>query len=134
MKARTMRRIYLREAVCMLLFVQLLVRFVRPETVFAWARRPPRCVRRFAGEEIGWACWAVETIGAKGWIKASSMSRALAAHAMLRRRGVASRFCLGVARDGNAFVTRAWVEAGQTVVLGGGGSQVTRLAAFGGTH
>jgi hypothetical protein len=132
MTARTMRRIYLSEAVCILFLVGLAVRFVRPETLFAWARRPPRRIRRFASEEIGWVSWALETISSKHWLRASSASRAIAAQAMLRRRGISSRLCLGVARDGEALVTHAWVEVGQTTVVGGAEvSRSTRLVAFG---
>jgi hypothetical protein len=112
MKIKTMRRVYLREAT---------------------ARRPPRHNQRFAADEVAWISWAVETIGAKPWMKAASLPRALAAHAMLRRRGVASRLCIGVAREGNQLATHAWVEVGKGRIVGGrdaGG--FTRLAEFGG--
>jgi Transglutaminase-like superfamily len=132
MKARTMRRIYLREAVCILFLVTLAARLVRPEKLFAWARRPPRRIRRFASEEIHWVSWAFETIDAKRWLRTSSASRALAAQAMLRRRGISSRLCFGVARNGQALVTHAWVEVGQTDILGrADASRSTRLVALG---
>src|SRR3984957_20519532 len=99
MTPRTMRRIYLREAAVMLVLARLAVRFVSAARIFAWADRPPRCVRRFAVDEITWVSWAVENLGAKPWMNTQCLSRALAAHAMLRRRGIASRLCLGVARD-----------------------------------
>jgi Transglutaminase-like superfamily len=68
----------------------------------------------------------------KGWMKASSASRALAAQTMLRRRGISSRLCLGVARDGDALVTYAWVEVDQIAVFGGAeASRSVRLAVFG---
>ena len=38
-------------------------------------------------------------VGASPWMNALCLPRALAAHAMLRRRGIASRLCLGVARE-----------------------------------
>jgi hypothetical protein len=52
---------------------------------------------------------------------------------MLRRRGISSRLCIGVAREGNEIFTCAWVEVGQKKIIGGrdaGG--FTRLAEFGG--
>jgi Transglutaminase-like superfamily len=135
MKVRAMRRIYLREAFCVLLMVRLTVRFARPNKVFAWAGRPPQRVRRFVGDEIGWVCWGIETVASKGWISASSVSRALAVHWMLRRRGISSRLCLGVASDGKALATHSWVEVGQTIVFGNAGaSRSTRLATFGGSR
>ena len=99
MTPRTMRRVYLREAAVMLVLARLAVRFVPPARIFAWADRPPRRIRRFAADEIAWVSWAVENLGAKPWMNALCLPRALAAHAMLRRRGIASRLCLGVARD-----------------------------------
>ena len=43
---------------------------------------------------------------------------ALAAQAMLRRRDIASRLCLGVARDEGALSAHAWIEVGQDVIVG----------------
>jgi transglutaminase superfamily protein len=127
-----MRRLYLREAVCSLLFVRLAVRFIGPERVFKWTARPPRHIRRFADDEVAWVSWALETVDLKGWMKASSASRALAAQTMLRRRGISSRLCLGVARDDEALVTHAWVEVDQIAVFGSAeASRSVRLAVFG---
>ena len=133
MTPRTMRRVYLREAAVMLVLARLAVRFVSPARIFAWANRPPRRIRRFAVDEIGWVSWAVENLGAKSWMNALCLPRALAAHAMLRRRGIASRLCLGVARDRGALGAHAWVEIGNDKIVGGAeASGFTRLATFGG--
>jgi hypothetical protein len=60
--------------------------------------------------------------------------RALAAHAMLRRRGIASRVCLGVARAGDKLAAHAWVEIGEDKVLGGAeANEFARIAEFGGS-
>jgi hypothetical protein len=134
MKIKTMRRVYLREAAVLLVLARLAVRLASPARVFAWANRPPRHSQRFAVDEVAWISWAVETIGAKPWMKTQSLPQALAAHAMLRRRGISSRLCIGVAREGSALATRAWVEVGENKIVGGrdvGG--FTRLAEFGGT-
>ncbi len=116
----------------MLVLARLAVRLVAPARLFAWANRPPRRIRRFAGEEASWIAWAVEDVGARVWMNASCLPRALAAHAMLRRRGIASRLCLGVARAGDALAAHAWVEIGADKIVGAAeAAAFTRLAAFG---
>jgi hypothetical protein len=135
MKAKTMRRVYLREAAVMVVLARLAVRFVPPARVFAWANRPPRRIHRFAVDEVRWITWAVETIGAKPWMNALCLPRALAAQAMLRRRGIASRLCLGVARDGVELHAHAWVEVGKEKIVGATDANAfTRLAEFGGAY
>jgi hypothetical protein len=53
---------------------------------------------------------------------------------MLRRRGIASRLCLGVARGRDALNAHAWVEIGNDKIVGGAEADgFTRLATFGGT-
>ena len=132
MTPRTMRRVYLREAAVMLVLAQLAARFVSPARIFAWADRPPRRIRRFAVDEIGWVSWAIENLGTKPWMNAPCLPRALAAHAMLRRRGIESRLCLGVARERGALSAHAWVEIGDAKIVGGAeAGGFTRLATFG---
>jgi hypothetical protein len=133
MKVKTMRRVYLREAAVMLVLARLAVRFVPPARVFAWANRPPRRIHRFAIDEVNWISWAVENLGARPWMHALCLPRALAAHAMLRRRGIASRLCLGVAREGGELAAHAWVEIDNNkIVRGTEADGFTRLAEFGG--
>src|SRR5208282_11387 len=131
MKVRTRRRLYLREAALMLVLARLAVRFVSPARVFAWASRPPRRIHRFALDEISWISWAIENLGERSWINAFCLPRALAAHAMLRRRGIASRLCLGVASEGGELAPHAWVEVGNVKIVGKADG-FTRLAEFGG--
>jgi len=134
MKTKTMRRVYLREAAVMLVLARLAVRFVPQSRLFAWADRPPRRICRFASDEAEWISWAIEYLAAQSWLNALSLPRALAAHAMLRRRGIVSRLCLGVAREGRQVATHAWVEIGNGKLLGGAeAGRFTRLAAFGRT-
>jgi len=117
----------------MLVLARLAVRFVPPARIFAWVDRPPRRIRRFATDEIAWVSWAVENLGARSWMNALCLPRALAAHAMLRRRGIASRLCLGVARDREALSAHAWVEIGDDKIVGGAEADgFTRLGSFGG--
>ena len=100
MKLRTRRRLYLREAFIALLLARIAVRLIAPIHIFAWVDRPPKRTARFAGVEIDWVAWAIEAAAAKWPIDASCLPCALAVHAMLRRRGIASRICLAVARTG----------------------------------
>jgi|SRR6185437_10999260 len=132
MKSNTIRRAYLREATVMLALAQLAVRFVPADRLFSWADRPPRRINRFAVDEVSRVAWAVERVGNNPWMNALCLPRALAAQAMLRRRGVASRLCLGVARDGKQLIAHAWVEIGENkLILDPAIARFTRLAEFG---
>jgi hypothetical protein len=133
MTPKTMQRLYLREAAIMLFVARLVVRCVPPARVLAWANRPPRRICRFATDELRWTAWAIEHVAAGGRMKSACLPRALAAQAMLRRRGILSRLCLGVARAGGETLAHAWLEVGEDRIVGGddaGG--FTRLAEFGG--
>ncbi|MEJ2376068.1 MAG: lasso peptide biosynthesis B2 protein [Pseudolabrys sp.] len=132
MTPATLRRVYRREARLMLVLARLAMRFIPPARIFAWAGRPPRRLRRFAADEARWVAWAVEREGAR--MNALCLPRALAAQAMLRRRGIASRLCLGVARDDGVLEAHAWVEIGRDKVVGASeAGAFTPLAAYGGS-
>jgi hypothetical protein len=132
MKAATMRRAYVREAAVMLVAARLAVRLVPPQRLFAWANRPPRRIRRFAADEAEWVAWAIKTVATRPWMRTLCLPSALAAHAMLRRRGIESRLCLGVARNGGTLAAHAWIEIGDDKIVGGAEADgFTRLAAFG---
>ena len=103
-------RRYLREAAAMLVLARVAVRLVPAARLFAWAGKPPRRIKRFAASEIAWIAWAVETLSGRSWMRGHELARALAAQAMLRRRGIASQLCVGVARDGARLAAQAWVE------------------------
>jgi hypothetical protein len=134
MKAETIQRIYLREATVSLLLARVAVRVIPAARVFGWANRPPRQTRRFAADEIGWVLWSIDAAAAKFRKETLCLPRALAAHSMLRRRGITSRVCLGVAREQDKLTAHAWVEVGEdrTVASPGAGA-FTRLAEFGGS-
>jgi hypothetical protein len=133
MKLKSIRRMYLREAAVMIALARLAVRFIPPGRIFSWADRPLNNIHRFAGDEASWVAWAVGNVAAKSWINAHCLHRALAAHAMLRRRGIASRLCLGVARKQSGLAAHAWVEVGkQKIETGGEEAGYALLAEFGG--
>jgi hypothetical protein len=134
MKVRTVRRVYLREAAVSLFLARIAVRVIPAARVFAWATRPPRRIRRFTADEAAWVLWAIDKAAAKSRSEALCLPRALAAHSMLRRRGIASRVCLGVAREQDNLIAHAWVEVGDNnIVASPGSSTLTRLAEFGGS-
>ena len=111
MKAKTMRRVYLREAAVMLALARLAVRFVRRR-----ACSPGPTVRRAASAVSPPRKRAGSAGRSRRSARAASalcLPRALAAHAMLRRRGIASTLCLGVAREGESFAAHAWIEIGK---------------------
>jgi hypothetical protein len=133
MKLRAIRRAYQREAFVTIVLARLVVRFVPSARIFSWASRPPRRINRFAGDQINWVLWAVERVGTRPGANALCLPRALATHAMLRRRGIASRLCLGVAREGQALIAHAWIEIGDRKVVSDPQiGHFTRLAEFGG--
>lgn len=132
MKLKTIQRRYLREAALMLTLARLAVHFLPAARIFSWADRLPRNTNRFANGEARWVAWSVERTGNNPWMNALCLPRALAIHAMLRRRGIASRLCLGVARDGQELIAHAWVEIGETTaILDPAFQRFTRLAQFG---
>jgi hypothetical protein len=134
MKAKTIRRVYLREAAVSLFVARIAVRVVPAARIFAWANRPPPRIRRFAADEMDWVLWAIDAAAAKFRTETLCLPRALATHSMLRRRGITSRVCLGVAREQDVLAAHAWVEVGEDrAVAGPGVGAFTRLAEFGGS-
>ena len=132
MKLRTRRRLYLREAFVAFSLARLAVSLIAPARIFAWVDRPLRRKSRFSGDEVGWINWAVDTIAAKSPGNNLCLPHALAAHAMLRRRGIASRLCLAVARERHELAGHAWIEVDDHTIIGDtGGNRFARIAEFG---
>ena len=93
---------------------RLAVSLVPASRLLAWAARPPRRPDRFADPDLpARVAQAVDAVGSSRWMNALCLPRALAAQAMLRRRGIASRLCLGVTREGGPLAAHAWVEIGR---------------------
>jgi len=133
MTPRAKRRLYLREAVIALALARLAVRFLPPAHVFRWADRPMKRICRFAADEADWVAWAIGHAVTLPRMNAPCLPQALAAHAMLRHRGIPSRLCVGVARNGEEVMAHAWAEANESTVVGGEeANRFTRLATFGG--
>ncbi len=132
MKLRTRRRLYLREAFVLFTLARLAVRLIAPARIFAWVDRPPRRRADSPATKSEWINWAVDTVSANSPRNDLCLPRALAAHAMLRRRGIASRICLAVARVQQELAGHAWVEVDDHTIIGDtGGDRFTRIAEFG---
>ncbi|HWV52540.1 lasso peptide biosynthesis B2 protein [Pseudorhodoplanes sp.] len=133
MTPQTKRRVYLREATIALLLARLAVRFLPSARLLEWSARPVRNVHRFGTEDAEWVAWAIDHAATKRGMNALCLPRALAAQAMLRHRGIASRLCLGIARNENQVSAHAWIEIGERKLTGGDeAGRFTPLAAFGG--
>jgi hypothetical protein len=133
MTPRAKRRAYLREAVLMLMLARLAVRVVPSARIFAFVDRPMKRVCRFAADDADWVAFVIgQATRFPGMTATPCLPQALAAHVMLRRRGIPSRLCLGVARHNDAIAAHAWVETGGRNIVGGAeASGFTELAAFG---
>jgi hypothetical protein len=133
MKLKALRHAYLREAAITLLLARIAVRVIPASRVFAWANRPRHRSGRFTADEISWVLWSIDAAADKSRTKPLCLPRALATHSMLRRRGIVSRICLGVARQQNELAAHAWVEIGNDRVVADPSVRAfTRLAEFGG--
>jgi transglutaminase-like putative cysteine protease len=77
------------------------------------------------GEEIG---WAVGVLGRRVPWDGRCLAQALAATAMLRRRGLEGTVSFG-ARPGreSPFAAHAWLRVGSSVVTGGAGHQTFQI-------
>jgi len=133
-KPRTFRRKLAVEAFVAVVVARLAVRFVSTRRLLAWAAKTPARPWRFADPVLpALVGVAVDRVGAK--LDAVCLPRALAAQAMLRRRGIASRLCLGVAREDRSLSAHAWVEIGGQVIVGdvdpASGQGYTSIAQFG---
>jgi Transglutaminase-like superfamily len=133
MKPDSMRRAYGREAIVMLALAGLASRVLPAASLFAWASKPPRRVRRFHGDEAKWIAWAFARPKLGRSRPESCLTRAFAALAMLRRRGIRAKLCLGVARDCGQVIGHAWVEIDSGMIVGGAeAAKFQRIAEFGG--
>jgi hypothetical protein len=131
-RAATLRRAYLLEARLVLFVAALAIRIV-PASWFLRLcdHRIPK-VNRFATSELDWIPWAVESIASTKSASPSALAKALAVHAMLRRRRIASTLCLGYTRSKHTLTTRVWVEHGDRILVGEqDADHCVRMAAFG---
>jgi len=75
--------------------------------------------------------WAVSAVARRTPWKSACLVQAIAAKAMLRRRGIASTLYLGLARDDNQTLqAHAWLSCGADMITGGDPSRFTTMSSF----
>jgi hypothetical protein len=132
MKPRVRQRILRREAVLLIPLAAAAVRLVPASRILAWAARAPRFPKRFADPQLpGQIAAAVTARAAWFNLGAPCLPTALVAQSMLRRRGIASKLCLGVRRDGSALAAHAWLEIDRQVVFGNNDGTFVPVAEYG---
>lgn len=132
MKPGVRQRKLRREALVLIPLAATAVKFVPAQRILDWAARPLRKVRRFADPDLP-ALVGIAVQKRAAWfnLEAPCLPTALVAQWMLRRRGVASRLCLGVRRDQSALAAHAWLEIDHKVVFGDSDTAYTPLARCG---
>jgi hypothetical protein len=126
------RRLLL-EAAVWLGVAQVALRFVPFRRIARWLEQRQQGDARPAHDvptdRIG---WAVRVASRRVPWPSRCLAQALAARAMLQRRGVPTTLTLGVAKDDDGgFEAHAWLRCGAQIVTGGDGvERFTVLATF----
>ena len=120
------------EACLALALARLLVLTVPFRFVARWLAMAPETAGSDDGR-ITRICHAVETAARHVPFNAVCLPQAMAAKAMLARRGCGSSFHLGVSLSSpGGMSAHAWLEAGGRIVIGASGMvQITPVARFG---
>lgn len=123
------------EALSMLLFFRVALRFASVERLVTWMGEPepdkPAVAEEKTRNVIRRVEWAIGAIVRHCPIRFVCFPQALAAFFMLRRRRVPSRLFYGVARQGSQLKAHTWIKANDRTVVGGEAeSQFTVLAIF----
>lgn len=126
------QRLLVVEAMLMLALARLVVRTVHFRHIAPWLARAPEtevCDEALAARVRE----AVETAARNAPWNAVCLPQAMAAKAMLARRGHGSSFHLGANYDGRGrLIAHAWLEAGGSVIVSAQGVPgMTPLARFG---
>jgi hypothetical protein len=79
--------------------------------------------------------WAVDLISGRMPWRRKCFAGAMAAHLMLRRRGIPSTLYLGVCKpDGSTLAAHSWLRCGAIFVTGGTGKGYSVVATFAAQH
>jgi hypothetical protein len=133
MKSRVRQRKFHREALLLIPLAAIAVRLIPASRILAWAARLPRNPKRFADPELpDQIAAAVAARAAWFNLAAPCLPTALVVQSMLRRRGVASKLCLGVRRDASELAAHAWLEINRRIVFGAAEKPFVPLASYGG--
>jgi Transglutaminase-like superfamily len=132
MKPRVHQRKLRREAMVLIPLAAAAVKLLSAQRILAWAARPLQAVQRFADPDLpALVAAAVQAQAAWYNLAAPCLPTALTVLWMLRRRGVASRLCLGVRRDQSALSAHAWLEIDHNIVFGASEVAYTPVARYG---
>lgn len=102
--------LFLAEAVFSTLAVQMGLAFLTPRRCLALTERPPLRRRAPAHVDVARLVWLVQVAGRHVPGASTCLRRALVLALVLRRRGVAARLRVGVARSGHGLLAHAWLE------------------------
>jgi transglutaminase superfamily protein len=117
MKQAVRRRAYLREAALAFAVAGGAARILPVRRLLRLANKRPRRLSRFRNDEIAWIGWAAAVIALRTRVDRTSFPAALATQIMLRRRGIASRLCIGIEPQA-AITNYAWVEVPDGPIVG----------------
>ena len=126
------------EALLALVLARMAMLLLPFRRIAAWLGSPGAATREASDVEIGIADqvgWAVRKVARLVPWDGRCLAQALAATAMLRRRGLEGTVSFGASRDGarsqSEFSAHAWLQVGGTVVTGGPNhTQFKTLASF----
>lgn len=118
------RRLLLLEAFASLVAARVALALLPVRVIFRWLGSPLRRARARAQSDIAEQVrWAVLTAARYGPGTFVCFPQALAAHAMLRRRGIPSVMHYGVRRSlDQQLRAHTWLEVGERMLLGGEGA------------
>jgi hypothetical protein len=120
------RRRLLLEAFAALLTARCALALLPVRWIFRWLESPVRAAPASPGagadssDSVERIRWAVVTVARYGPLSFVCFPQALAAHAMLRRRGIASIMHYGVRRSADRQLrAHTWLEVDHRMLLGG---------------
>jgi hypothetical protein len=88
--------------------------------IFRWLESPVRGARSSSSDVVESVRWAILTVARYGLFSFVCFPQALAAHAMLRRRGISSIMHYGVRRSADRRLrAHTWLEVDHRMLLGG---------------
>jgi len=106
----------------LLLTARIALRLIPVRRIIAWKQRPMPAVEinpALSRDYRQRVRHAVLVVARYSPVRFVCFPQCLAASALLRARGIASRLHYGVARADGKLVTHTWLEAGGEIVIGG---------------
>jgi hypothetical protein len=115
------KKLLLLEAFAMLLAARCSLALLPVRWIFRWLKRPlHKGTRTTNSEMVERIRWAVLSVARYGPLSFVCFPQALAAHAMLRRRGISSIMHYGVRRSADRRMrAHTWLEVDHRMLLGG---------------